>query len=474
MRQVRVLLLYSSDKFDIISNNNIRVAPIGLFFINGYLTKKGFSTKIKHVTYENLIGQSADSLDYKKKLTEEMADYNPDFIGYSFRNLFHWGFPEKSLDLVSYLSVSRERVIINFIREITNAKIIGGGPAFSIAPKLYMNHLNLDYGIIGEGEISFFELLSGLFQSKDVLQVPGLIFKKDGRFVINPFKYIAKLDNMPEMETGEFENFYELYCENNGFANIQTKRGCSFNCIYCQYPYLEGKKYRLRNINHIINEIINIQRQFKVDRFFFVDSVFSTPWEHSAEICKQIIDRKIKIEWISYINPRNITFELLELYKKAGCKHLIFTPDSLSDTVLRMYRKDFNMNDVKSAILELKRAKISFEVSLILGGIGETEATVDETIRFCDVYLNNIQTDFFCGMWIHPEAHAMEVLKKENFFAPDEKVEFDKIVESNDFIANNKLTYFFPQIKENRQERLNVMIKKVEKNKRKIIGNFLS
>jgi radical SAM superfamily enzyme YgiQ (UPF0313 family) len=470
MNKTRVLLLYSSEVQSSVVAGYLRVAPIGLFFINSYLKKQGYETKIVHLDINQFNTSMPFAKYYKMGLRQEIKQFDPHYIGYSFRNLFHWGsMPKNWRKLINHLSISLEKHTINFLRRSTRAPIIGGGPAFMLAPKLYMDYLGLDYGIIGEGELAFEKLLTHLRAGGKIEKLPGLVYRKNDVILSNPHQHIKDLTAMPIMNVSDIEGYRELYYDNGGYGSIQTKRGCGFRCIYCHYPYLEGNKYRLRDPATVVEEIIDIKEKYDINHFFFVDSVFSTPSSHSQKICEELISRGADIKWAAHTNPRGITRKLLEIYRESGCHNVIFTPDTLSEKTLKSYQKDFSVDEVKKAVLLLKKVGIPFEVSLILGGPGEDEETVNETVAFCDEYLQEIPILFFSGMWLHSSAPAMQTAISEGIFPDRESMEFDKIVLANDFEANRKLNYFFPHVKKRRGAFLNRIYKKIRKYKRVII-----
>jgi len=470
MNKTRVLLIYSSEIQSSVVAGYLRVAPIGLFFINSYLKKQGYDTKIIHFDINQFNTSMPFAKYYKMGLCQEIKQFDPHYIGYSFRNLFHWGLlPKNFRKLIIHLSISLEKPTIEFLRDFTKVPIIGGGPAFMLAPKLYMNYLGLDYGIFGEGELALERLLARLDEGGKVEKLPGLVYRRNEAILCNPHKHINDLSAIPKMEITDIEGYRELYYDNGGYANIQTKRGCVFRCIYCQYPYLEGNKYRLRDPATIVEEIIDIKEKYDIRHFFFVDSVFSTPSRHSQKICEELISRGANIEWAAHINPRGITRNLLEIYRESGCHNVIFTPDTLSEKTLKSYQKDFSMEEVKKAVLLLKKVGIPFEVSLILGGPGEDEGTVNETVAFCDAYLKEIPILFFSGMWLHSSAPAIQTAISEGIFPDKESMEFDKIILANDFETNRKLNYFFPHVKRNRGQFLSRIYGKIRKYKRVIV-----
>ena len=75
---------------------------------------------------------------------------------------------------------------------------------------------------------------------------------------------------------------YARYLNRGGFVGVQTKRGCPLGCVYCIYPQLEGKRYRLRPPEAIVEEVEKVVVGSKLKHFFFVDSVFNDPAEARA------------------------------------------------------------------------------------------------------------------------------------------------------------------------------------------------
>lgn len=464
---IRILLVYASEVRSRIIDASLRVAPIGLFFVNGALVAKGHRTKILNLVPERLKASHPGAAAYREALKREVTELDPHYVGYSFRNLFHWGDrPEDPTQLVNFASLSLEKPVVEFLREVTAVPIIGGGAAYTLAPRLHMEHLGLDYGIRGEGEVFFETLVTKLHAGIDPGNIPGLVYRRGDTIVLNPVERIPDLAAIPPMSTGDLPDYRQLYYDNAGYGNIQTKRGCAFRCVYCQYPFLEGTEYRLRKMETIIEEIAVIRAQHGVRHFFIVDSVFSTPVQWSIRFCDALIESGLDIEWGAYINPRGITQEVIRKYKSAGCHNLVLTPDALSAPVLARYRKEFTIAEVRTSIEAIRTIGVPFEVSVILGGPGEDECTVDEAVAFCDAHLKDIPVLFFDGMWLHPSAPAIELAREEGLIGEAEDLDFDRIFLQNDFAANRRLNWFFPHVKSGRMAFLNRIYAKIRKYKR--------
>ena len=101
-------------------------------------------------------------------------------------------------------------------------------------------------------------------------------------------------------------------------VGVQTKRGCALKCAYCGYPLLNGTKTRLRSPTHIVDQIEYMVKEFGVQHFVFVDSVFNVPENHAVAICNELIKRALPVKFGVWCHIKGITVEFLQLLKQAG------------------------------------------------------------------------------------------------------------------------------------------------------------
>ncbi len=444
------------------------VHPIGLFFISAYLKSIGYITKIIYILTVKDGITFQENHEYQKEIAATVTEFNPDYIGLSFRNLMHDELVKSDL-LIDAFCVALDKPVIDFLRHISQAPIIGGGSALTLEPKMYMEYLNLDYAIIGEGEIAFGTLVQRLEQEADVRDIPGLVYQKDGQLIVNPNTVIRDYENLPKMDVSDLKDYKELFYDVGGFANIQTKRGCDFGCIFCNYPYVEGKCYRLRKVEDILDEIENLKNTYGVEHFFFVDSVFSTPVEHSANICKGIIERKLNVKWTGYINPRGVTKEVLEIYKQSGCEKMIFGADALCDSLLSLYQKGFTQDEVRGFAQSVIELDMNVEIRVILGGPGETDETIDETIRFCEAHLKKIKVNFQYGMLFFISDTQKEIYRSNPLLYALSNAHMGQAIMNNDMATLRKFHYFFEKITEDREAYIEYVFEKIIAHNRNII-----
>lgn len=150
--------------------------------------------------------------DSVEDIINEIKDYNPDVLGFSCY-IWNINIIEKLIELL----------------DSPHFPILLGGPEVSYESVHFMNKLNVDYIIKGEGEIAFNELMHCINDNTQVSTIDNLTYKKDGKIYNNPIKEIEDLNqlNLPyffEEDKREIEH---------KISYIESSRGCPYKCSYC-------------------------------------------------------------------------------------------------------------------------------------------------------------------------------------------------------------------------------------------------
>ena len=344
--------------------------PSGLTWIQKALHESGFSY---HVCDLSLAKEKGD---IRRFIQQAMRTYAPDAVGISIRNIDTSVNPPRT-----FFPFLKE--VAGFVRLETSAPMILGGPGFSLYSRKCMDIMAADYGIVGEGEVVFPDLLKTLFSGNGVTpELPGVITRRNGEFIEIPRKIFDNYRNFGMTRHDGID--YDAYEKIGGYYPIQTKRGCAFNCIYCDYPYLEGRKYRLRDPLVIVDEMENLCKTYTMRHFFFTDSVFSFPTDFCGKILDEIIRRRLDITWTAYVNPKSLTLDLVERMKKSGCSRVEVTVDTVTRPTLLTYQKNFTQEEVFQADLFFRQCDIATYYWVNLGGPGETAETFIRNLNHLD------------------------------------------------------------------------------------------
>ncbi len=376
--------------------------PLGLASIIAQLDGSKHSFRVLDLMFSN-----APEADVKHAL----SSFEPDLIAISIRNIDN----QSSLDTEWYLPEMKS--LIKLCRAYSDAGIVIGGPAFTVSPVAAFEYLDPDFGIAGEGEISFRELVDRLERHAAWSDVPGLVWREAKKIKMNPRQHIEDLDSLRLPRRDLFDN--QRYAAEGGFANLVVKQGCAFNCLYCDGPHTMGRKWRIKSPGKVAEELEAMEKEIGVGVVFFTDAIFNFPLEHAKKVCREIIKRKLNVHWLASVHPAYIDHELVELMKDSGCSAVSLGCDTCSEKMLGVLRKGFTKEQLRAAAELLEELKINYVLSLLIGGPGEDKETVEETIEFLE-QRTPFLVDFCIGIRLMPGTDLIETAIKEGVISADD------------------------------------------------------
>ena len=394
IRLMRVLLVYSNQ-----SRELVPAPPVGLSYV---------ATATRAAGHEVRLLDLAFSQSLEQELAAGIADFAPDVVGLSIRNIDNV--------ILQRFESPREalQAQIRIIRQLALGKdglpvpLVLGGPAVSILAERSLDFFGADYAVVGEGEEAFPTLVTALERGTPLDDVAGLCWRKDGVLTRNPTQLLRCFAQSGMEDWLDWGAYQKL----GGTWALQTKRGCPMRCSYCVYPLIEGRRIRPRDPVEVVDEIERVLRETaapgktRPKTFEFVDSTFNIPASHAIEICQEIIRRKVKANFTTMgLNPRDVPPELLPLMKRAGFNSVMITPEAACQTMLDNYSKGFTMADVENTLKQVKASGIKSMWFFMLGAPGETMDTCAETIRFVQERLTGRKfvSVIFTGIRIHPD-----------------------------------------------------------------------
>ena len=378
------------------------VTPLGLAYVASAARDYGHNVNLVDLNF---------SENYKNDIKNAVSKCSPNVIGISIRNI------DNVTMLHSVYFLPKIQEIISYCRNVSIAPIILGGPGFSMMPKEIMQATNADYGIIGEGEIALCNLLKCIQQKKRPHRIPGVIFKDKNKFVKTTPRNMSseQLNELTMPARDLFDN--ARYLQDGGMGNIQTKRGCNHQCIYCTYPIIEGRKLRFRRPEKVVDEI-EMLKQVGIDYLHFTDSTFNNPNDHAYAICNEMIRRKLSIQYTPYMTPFSPSKELFNLLKKTGCDGITFGVDALSEKMLLGLKKGFKVAHVHQAARYCKEVDIPCSLSLLFGGPGESKETVLESLENIEK-IKPVASSAMVGIRCYPRTPLWEIARQEGVITSD-------------------------------------------------------
>jgi len=381
------------------------VIPLNLCCLAAYvrglhsdLNIKIFDAEIQNANHEDVV--------------REAVKFSPDLIGITTNTCV--------FDSVT-------QVVLLLKEKLPQVSVILGGSHVSALPDRSLVETKADLIVIGEGELTFGEVIGQIKNNKNNWgAIKGLAYRDhSGKVKINPPReLIIDLDILPFPARDLVENI--LYSPpptkrvGLGLSTlISTSRGCPFNCGFCAAQTVWTKRIRVRSPESVVAEIEECIGKYGVRLFNFTDELFTSNKKRVVDICQLINRHDLKIKWVCSARAQKLDLETLTIMKQAGCREISFGIESGNRDILRCIDKGIDLDEALRVINLTKKVGITTHASYILGYIGETEETIKDTISFAKK-LNTEVAAFFIASPL-PGTRLYDEALKNNYIKQDAK-----------------------------------------------------
>jgi anaerobic magnesium-protoporphyrin IX monomethyl ester cyclase len=308
-------------------------------------------------------------LNYKD-ITRIIKDEDPDIIVIS-------GFT-----YIAYNCMAMAKLIKEVLPAV---KIIAGGMHFSYMPQeSFAICKDIDYIIIGEGELSILELINELESGKDKSQmgdVKGLAYMLADKLVKTaPRPLMEDIDSlpMPAYHLLPLNKMHRWPLVIKGRLGCTFSRGCIHRCKFCSSSNYWGRTVRRRSAVNIVNELELLVNKYNQKMFLFGDDDFLYDRAKSIEFIDELEARRLKIKFgiKTRVNDIIKNKDLLDRFRRSGLISVGLGIERFQDSDLQAWDKDYQAKDVKVALDYIRQAGIPLvEMYLIFGCPGDNMAT---------------------------------------------------------------------------------------------------
>tara|TARA_Y100000310_G_C20642420_1_gene794705 strand:+ start:114 stop:1619 length:1506 start_codon:yes stop_codon:yes gene_type:complete len=359
--------------------------PLGLASIGALLEQNNFEVKILDSYVEGFENEIDKGEFVLVGLDDEdtykiISDFAPDFVGVS--GMFSTQ-DENVLKICSLVKKFNPDIPI----------FIGGShPTYSV--RKVLENKDIDFVVMGEGEITTLHLIQRLMNGEELTDLNGIGYKKDGEIKVNPkLTYVQDLDSLPDPARHllNMEKYTKInlpqstYTMKDRVTQIVTSRGCSAKCTFCTTTNFWGNKFRIRSAKRVVDEIEMLINKYGIEEIHFCDDNFSLDKKRAHEIMDEIIRRELKFVWCT---PQGIAVwaldeELIDKFAKTGCYQLTFAIESGNQWVeTNLMNKPLDLSKVGPLVDKAHEVGISIHGFFIVGMPGETKEQIMETFEF--------------------------------------------------------------------------------------------
>ncbi len=362
---------------------------LGLAYLHSIIKKNG---------YDILTQNFNNEFEYHalEKITKTLEETSPDYL------------------LIQVFTMTRASTyrLISVAKKIQpNIKIILGGVHATIMFEQILDHFPVDFIVCGEGEITIIELLEALDENASISDIPGIAYLKDGKVhKTNNRALIEDLDSIPFPEHSLF------ITPKTTLACMLTSRGCPFKCSFCCLHTISKRIYRKRSVDNIIKEIEYITQNFKnIKVIQIADDTFTLDIKRAKEICREIIRKKIKMEFWCSARFKPMDKEMFELMAEAGFSSIGFGLETGSPKLLKSIHKNISQSDIIKTFETLKTVPINVTTFLMVGFPGEDAVTIKETIAFVKklIEIKPYKLTRAVVLWVYPNTEVYDEMLRQ-------------------------------------------------------------
>jgi len=267
---------------------------------------------------------------------------------------------------------------------LPNLKTVFIGLHSTVCPDEVLNG-GVDYVVRNEPEYTLLELVKTLKSGgADLGSVTGLSYMHSTSPMHNAQRQVVtELDELPLPARDLIRNnLYINPVTEKPFTLIKTSRGCPFKCIYCTAQPYYGDQWRSRSVKSVINEIKGVIHTYGITDFLFHSDTFNLKKSFVLDLCKRIQEEKLDITWMSNCRVDLFDEEIASAMKDAGAYMISFGIESGVQDLLDRMQKGIILDQARSAVSMCKKYGLQSISYFVFGLPGETEQTVEETIRF--------------------------------------------------------------------------------------------
>jgi len=366
--------------------------PMWLAYATGVLEANGFNAK--------LIDAPARGYDVEH-IKGQIREYNPRLVVVD----------------TSTPSIKDDIHVAESIKSVNpDSFVILVGRHVSALPEETMQmNTNIDAVAIGEYDYIIRDLAAALRDNGSVSQVRGLLWRdcSTNKLIRNEsMPLIEDLDALPFVSAvyKKHLNINDYFYGHSRYPIIAvvTGRGCPHNCFYCCYPQtMFGHKLRLRNPANIAKEFEFIAEHFpKVKEVMLEDDTLTVNKTHAEQVAEALISIGNKIPFSANSRADTLSIDVLKKLKRAGCRLFCVGYESGTQQILNNMKKELRIEKALEFSKATKKAGIMVHGCFMVGNPGETEQTMEETLKYAKKL--NPDTAQFYPIMVYPGTEAFQ------------------------------------------------------------------
>lgn len=291
--------------------------------------------------------------------------------------------------------------------------VVVGGPYPTAEPLAWRSCAAIDCAVLGEGDEVFPTLVEHLLAGSGIPALQGVLGRSgDSRGVAQP---VADLDALPPLpwELLDLPRYaHSRYRNQTGlpahhpYAALCTSRGCPYRCSYCHDVH--GKRFRAMSPERVLADVERLAAR-GIREVHFVDDIFNFDLPRAKAIFAGMAKRRprMRIGFPNGLRADRLDQEFCDMAAAAGTWYAAVAVETASPRLQKLIHKHLNLDKVAQSLRWLNAAGIRTRSFVMLGFPTETEAEMEQTIRFV-VDSDTAEASFF-NVVPYPGSHLHEL-----------------------------------------------------------------
>jgi anaerobic magnesium-protoporphyrin IX monomethyl ester cyclase len=272
---------------------------------------------------------------------------------------------------------------------LPGVKTVFGGVHISAVPDRVLNNPQVDYVVVGEGDIAFPAILKAIEKCDFITPIPNTRFRKYDGSIVRGIQqgFYQNLDELPFFDKVIWEDHIRI----GDLYLTMASRGCPYKCTFCfnnffyklpEEKHAGSNKYvRQRSVDHVMLELKWANKRYDLKCIDFQDDVFTVnkPW------IKEFTERykkEIKKPFQCLIHPKYFDEDIARWMADAGCEWIQMGIQTMDEKFKHENLRRYEDSDhIEKALEWMHKYKMLPKTDHMLGLPGEPIGSQETALK---------------------------------------------------------------------------------------------
>ncbi len=282
---------------------------------------------------------------------------------------------------------------------------VAGGWFANALPELYLEDGLYDAVALGQGELTFRELVAALDSGARIETVRGLALWRDGRMQRTPAREIVGWDKLSNCAWSllDFEPYRSAqlqpaqrrsvealpvpqgWPEHKPFVAISyySSFGCPLPCAFCCSPQFSERRWKSMGGERVADDLAELRARWNFDGVNFFDANWGVAEPRVRDLAQGLLARGVNLRYYPYLQAQSLLAyrpATLDLLAESGLYVACIGAESGDDQTMALVEKPTRGDDNLHAAELLEARGVMARMSYMIGLPGESEASMLATL----------------------------------------------------------------------------------------------